>query len=88
MEQAATRWGRVNFRLQADLASKTISGHVQLARAGSPKEIHVKLRLPAGSALQGVTVNGSPIQLAGLHGDTAVIATGSRKTFDIHASLM
>jgi hypothetical protein len=33
--------------------------------------------------LRNVTVNGRPAKLAGIHGDTVVIATGNEKHFDV-----
>src|SRR5256885_14451033 len=46
LDHAPTRWGRINFKLLANLASKRIMGVVELARPGSPKEVHITLRLP------------------------------------------
>jgi len=72
IEQAPTRWGRVSFRLKGSTAT------VELARAGSPKELHVKLR--HRQPIKTVTVNGRP---ATLRGDTAVFPSGSEKHFEI-----
>ncbi len=83
IDQAPTRWGRVNFKLAAKPASKTVAATVELARAGAPREIHVKLRVPAASALRTVTVNGRPANLGGLHSDTVIIATGNEKRFEV-----
>ncbi|SPE33819.1 conserved exported hypothetical protein [Candidatus Sulfopaludibacter sp. SbA3] len=44
--QAPTRWGRVNLHLQNRPQSKSVTATVELARAGAPKELHVKLRMP------------------------------------------
>jgi len=56
---------------------------VELARPGAPKEIHVKLRVPKQTPLRSVTVNGKVAELAGKHGDTVIIATGSEKHFEV-----
>lgn len=72
IEQAPTRWGRVNFRLKGATAT------VELARAGSPQELHVKLR--HSQPIKSVTVNG---RNATLRGDTAVFPSGTEKHFEI-----
>ena len=46
IEQAPTRWGRVNFRISGN------SARVELAKAGAPRELHVKFRLPVANQLQ------------------------------------
>jgi hypothetical protein len=83
IEQAPTRWGRVNFELQAKPAAKTIAATVELSRAGSPRELHVKLRLPLEQKLQSTTVNGQPASLGGPHSDTVIIQTRGRSRFEV-----
>src|SRR5690242_242582 len=87
IEQAPTRWGRVSLNLEAKPATKSVVATVELAHAGAPKEIHVKLRVPKNSPLRSVTVNGRPAQLAGKHNDTVVIATGAEKHFEVVGQL-
>jgi hypothetical protein len=87
IDGAPTRWGRVSLKMTAQPAAKRVTATVQLARAGAPKEIHVKLRLPQGNSLQTVTVNGRPAGLAGLHNDTVIIATGNEKEFKVVGQL-
>ena len=62
-----------------------VNATVDLARAGSPKEIQVKLRLPKDKALQTVKVNGDAAVIAGTNKDTAIIPTRNRKRFEIVA---
>jgi len=83
IENAPTRWGRVSFHLTAQSAQKRIRALAELAAPGSPKEIHVKLRLPKDIQLKSVTVNGRVATLAGLHGDTVVIPTGREREFEV-----
>jgi hypothetical protein len=87
IQQAPTRWGRVNLQMESQPASKRIVGTVELARAGAPEEIYLKLRLPADRLIQSVTVNGRPAALGGLHGDTAIFRTGSERRFEVSAQL-
>ena len=83
IHQAPTRWGRVNFNLAANPTKKSVVATVELAAAGSPAQIEVKLRMPKGTPLQKVTANGRPATLEGPHGDTVVIATEKAKHFEV-----
>ena len=83
IEQAPTRWGRVSFHLTAKPDSKSAVGHVEFTGARTPKQLHFKMRLPAGSALQSVSVNGMPGTVGGNHHDTVIIGTGTQKVFEV-----
>jgi hypothetical protein len=83
IDQAPTRWGSVNLHLQNRPQSKSVVATVELARAGAPKELHVKLRMPLANALKTATVNGNPATLGGVHGDTVIVQTGSEKRFEV-----
>jgi hypothetical protein len=78
----------VNFELQAKPAAKTIAATVELSRAGSPRELHVKLRLPLEQKLQSTTVNGQPASLGGPHFDTVIIQTRGRSRFEVTGQLV
>lgn len=91
--QAPTRWGRVDFELTATPATASgtsgasgapaVTARVTLASPGSPKEIQVKLRMPAEAPVRSVTVNGRPATLGGAHGDTVIVQTGREQRFEI-----
>ncbi len=83
IQRAPTRWGRVNFRMAADPAAKKVSATVELPPERSPKELHVKLRLPLTNRLGRVAVNGQPGTLGGPHGDTVIIQTHNVKHFEV-----
>jgi hypothetical protein len=87
ISQAPTRWGRASLDMMYRPAAKTVSATVDLARAGSPAEIQVKLRMPKQTPVRTVTVNGRPATLGGPHNDTVIIATGAEKHFEIIGSL-
>jgi hypothetical protein len=87
ISQAPTRWGRVDFKMVAKPAAKSVEATVDLAQAGAPREIWVKLRVPVRSPIKKVTVNGRPAVLGGLHNDTVIIPTGGEKHFEIVAKL-
>ena len=83
IEQAPTRWGKVSFSLVAKSGSTSAVGHVEFAGARSPKQVHFKMRLPAGSVLRSVSVNGTPATVGGIHHDTVIIVTGKQKVFEV-----
>src|SRR5215831_2438501 len=83
IDQAPTRWGRVNFSLLTSRDANRVVAKVELARPGAPKELHVKLRLPIRNQVRQVSVNGAVAQLGGAHQDTIVIATGGERIFEI-----
>lgn len=85
IDQAPTRWGRVNFKMAADPAAKRVSATVELARPGAPKELQVKFRFPAENTLQKVIVNGKPATLGGPHNDVVVFPTSNQKGFEVVA---
>ena len=83
INRAPTRWGRISFKLVAMPAAKSIAASVELARSGSPKEVHVKLRLPAQNKLVKVRVNGQAANLRGPRNDTVVIHTRNESRFEV-----
>src|SRR6266513_2545375 len=72
IDRAPTRWGRISFRLVAMPAAKSIAASVELARSGSPKEVHVKLRLPLENKLVKVRINGRVANLRVPGNDTVL----------------
>ncbi len=85
IELAPTRWGRVSFKMTAHPATSTVTATVDLARPGAPKEVHVKMRLPAEHTLQSATVNGRAAIIGGLHHDTVVVPTAGARQFEVVA---
>jgi hypothetical protein len=83
IDAAPTRWGKVNFRMAADQAAKKVTATVELAREHSPKELHVKIRLPENHGLGSVLVNGRPATIGGQHKDTVIIETKNTKRFEV-----
>lgn len=83
ISQAPTRWGRVDLELAMKPGTKSVVAKVELARAGSPREIWVKLRTPVSSPVKKATVNGRPAVLGGPHKDMVIVPTGSEKSFEI-----
>ena len=83
IDQAPTRWGRVSLNLVHRPQSKSVVATVELARAGAPKELHVKLRMPLANAVKTATVNGKPAAIGGAHNDTVIVQTGSERRFEV-----
>jgi hypothetical protein len=83
IEKAPTRWGRINFKMAVNPVAKRVTATVSLANGAAPKEVHVKLRMPANYKIASATVNGRPANVGGLHKDTVIIATGSTRTFKV-----
>jgi hypothetical protein len=85
IERAPTRWGRVNMKIAANPNTGTIRAKIDLERAGSPKEIQVKLRLPRRNSLRRAMVNGRPAVIGGRHNDCVIIPTATEKHFQVVA---
>ena len=83
IDRAPTRWGRVSFKLVAMPAAKSIAASIGLSRSGSPKEVHVRLRLPAQNKLLKVKVNGRTATLRGPRNDTVIIQTRNGNRFEV-----
>jgi len=84
IDQAPTRWGRVDFRMQKKNANRIVAT-VDCRGESRPKELHVKFRLPVQNTLADITVNGQKAQIGGLHKDTAIFAAGQAKHFEVVA---
>lgn len=85
INDAPTRWGRVNFSMRTDTAAKLVRANVQLANPGAPKELHIKFRLPKEHTLQSINVNGQPAKTGGAHNDVAVFSANHKQHFEIVA---
>ena len=71
------------MNLQNKPQSKSVVATVELARAGAPKELHVKLRMPRANAVKTATVNGRQAAVGGVHNDTVMVPTGNEKQFEV-----
>jgi hypothetical protein len=73
------------MKIAANPKTGTIRAEVDLERAGSPKEIQVKLRLPRRNSLRRALVNGRPAVIGGRHDDSVIIPTATEKRFQVVA---
>lgn len=71
------------MKMKTNLAAKAVRAEIELARAGSPKEIQVKVRLPKTHQLHAVTVNGRAAQIGGPHGDTAIVSKANARSLEV-----
>jgi hypothetical protein len=85
IEGAPTKWGRVSFNMTR--AADSVTARVELASAGSPREIQVKLRTPKNAPVKRVIVNGRPATLGGPQGDTVTIHTSGVRQFEVIGQL-
>ena len=85
IQQAPTRWGRVDFAMQATPEQKHVVARVALGKGTGPGEIQVKFRLPSDLSLASVSVNGRAANFSGIHGDTVAVQTRGAKSFEIVA---
>ncbi len=84
IEQAPTRWGRVNFKMEAR-GNSSVAASIGLDRGTAPKELHVKFRLPSIRSVRTITVNGQPATVGGIQKDTAIFPTHNQKHFEVVA---
>ena len=83
IDRAPTRWGKISFKLTAMPSEKRIVASVALAHPGSPKEVHLKLRLPAQNKLVKLSINGRAANLSGPRNDTVIIQTKNESRFEV-----
>ena len=87
IEQAPTRWGRVDYQLAARGENQLVATITLPAQGRLPEELHVSFRLPSGKSLAGLTVNGKTVAPGGRHGDAAVFATGGMRRLEVIATM-
>jgi hypothetical protein len=69
--------------LYIPIAHSTATGTPEAPRAGAPRELHVKLRMPRQHPVKSTTVNSRSMPLGGPYGDTVIFPTGSGRNFEI-----
>jgi hypothetical protein len=86
IEQAPTRWGRVDFVL-APRGDRQLAATIKLSERGElPKMLEVSFRLPSERKLVDLTANGRPIEPGGKMKDTAIFETQGHRTFEAVAT--
>lgn len=85
IEQAPTRWGRVNYRLEPRGNDEAVATITLAERGDIPAEILVSFRAPEEKKLAGLTANGKAISPGGKHKDAAVLETRGARKFEVAA---
>ena len=85
IEAAPTRWGRASLKMKTNPDDKTVAATIDLARAGLPKELQLKIRVPKSSSLQSATVNGKDAKLGGARNEVVMIDSAGQKHFEVVA---
>jgi len=87
IEQAPTRWGRVDYRL-ARRGENQLVATIALAERGElPRELQVSFRVPEGKSMASLTVNGKVIAPGGRKKDAALFTTQGERKFEVVATL-
>ncbi len=85
IEQAPTRWGRVDFQL-APHGDNQLVATIALPDQGElPKELQVTFRLPSGRSLVSLTTNGRVVSPGGRLKDAAIFATNGERRLKVIA---
>jgi len=79
---APTRWGRVDFALRG--GARSVAGEVTFHGIGRPKDVQLRLRIPAGKTLVAVMLNGKTVPVKG---DTILFSPIGTATFTVEATL-
>ncbi|MGB6130302.1 MAG: Tat pathway signal protein [Acidobacteriaceae bacterium] len=87
IEQAPTRWGRVDYRMAPRGDNELAATIVLPGAARLPRELQVSFRLPENRTLSGLTVNGAAIQPGGRRKDAAVFAVRGQHRFEVVATM-
>jgi hypothetical protein len=87
IEQAPTRWGRVDYHLTRRVENQLVATIALAERGEAPKEIQVSFRLPEGKSLESLTVNGKVIAPGGRKKDAALFATQGERKFEVVATI-
>ncbi|HKF49617.1 MAG TPA: hypothetical protein VKB38_19815 [Terracidiphilus sp.] len=86
IEQAPTRWGRVNYRLTRQATGRYVA-HVVLPERGEvPGKVQVTFRLPAEQKIAGLTVNGQSVVPGGRWKDAAIFEPRNERNFEVIAT--
>lgn len=87
IEQAPTRWGRVNYRLENHGKDRLAATVALPAQGEIPGELQVSFRAPTGRSIASLAVNGHPVTPGGRHKDAAVFPTKGERRFVVEATL-
>jgi hypothetical protein len=85
IRQAPTRWGRVDFDLETNDDHRFVANISMPDQGELPDTLEVSFRLPPGSKLASLAVNGKPIAPGSRLKDRAVFPTNGERRFQVVA---
>ena len=85
IQAAPTRWGAVSLTLRGDPASKRIDGTLTLP-AQAPARTWLTLRVPAGTQLREVLIDGRAVALSGPRKERVLVPAGAARQMTISAA--
>jgi hypothetical protein len=87
IEQAPTRWGRVDFRLVPRRDNHLVASIALPDQGELPKELQVSFRLSSGRTVSSLTANGRPVAPGGRLKDAALFATNGERKIQVVAAM-
>jgi hypothetical protein len=87
IEQAPTRWGRVDFRLVPRVDNHLVATIALPDRGELPRELQVSFRLPSSRTLSSLTANSRPVAPGGRLKDAALFATNGERKIEVAAAM-
>ena len=87
IEQAPTRWGRVDFRLVPRRDNHLVASIALPDQGELPKELQVSFRLSSGRTVSSLTANGRPVAPGGRLKDAALFATHGERKIQVVAAM-
>jgi hypothetical protein len=85
IEQAPTRWGRVDFKMVRDGEHRFVATIALPDKGELPRTLQVSFRLPSGTRLASLTVNGKAVAPGGRLKDAAYFTTSGERKFQVVA---
>ncbi|MGC2636589.1 MAG: Tat pathway signal protein [Acidobacteriaceae bacterium] len=87
IEEAPTRWGRVNYRLEHRDENQLVASIHFLETHRQAESLRVTFRLPEGKSLASLAVNGKAVAPGGRNKDAALIAPHGIRSFEVAAKM-
>jgi hypothetical protein len=87
IDEAPTRWGRVNYRLSHRGENQVVAAVTFLEPNRRPQNVRVTFRISEGKSLANLAVNGRPLSPGGRHKDAALFSPDGERSFEVVATM-